>query len=284
MPSAGTTPSTRVGPTGNEVGAPFDKILCGVEGSPTSTEAARQAVALAGAAGGDLRFTAVYTSFKLGPDFHKDTLEESLEQAAVLAGEAGVSASYEMREAKYAIDVLLPESKDHDLLVLGTHGHSPTSGRLFGSTASEAAHKTEGPLLIAREAAGAEPFPKSIVCATDGTDGSWEPVRAAGTLASAFGADLTVVHVADGKHEEAGPVVEEQLAELEGTIGSRPPLEQPDGHAVKEIVEAAERAKASLIVAGRRGVKGIKSLGSVSERVVGDAGCSVLLVPGGDAA
>ena len=53
---------------------PFTSILCGVEGNPASTEAARQAIALAGE-GGDLHFTAVYTSFELGPDYHKDTLE-----------------------------------------------------------------------------------------------------------------------------------------------------------------------------------------------------------------
>ena len=90
---------------------PFTNILCGVEGNPASTEAARQAIAFAGG-GGDLQFTAVYTSFELGPDHHKDTLESSLEEAARQAAEAGVSASYELREAKYAIDVLLPESQE----------------------------------------------------------------------------------------------------------------------------------------------------------------------------
>ena len=36
---------------------------------------------------------------------------------------------------------------------------------------------------------------------------------------------------------------------------------------------------ASLIVCGRRGLRGIKSLGSVSERLVSQAESSVLLVP-----
>jgi nucleotide-binding universal stress UspA family protein len=262
------------------VATSFKKILCGVEGNPSSTEAARQAIALAKVSDGDLRFTAVYTSFKLGPDYHKDTLEKSLEEAARMAGEAGVSASYEMREAKYAKDVLLPESKDHDLLVLGTHGHSRTSGILFGSTASEAAHKTEIPLLIAREAPGTTPFPKSIVLATDGTDGSWEPSRAAADVAATFDAEIRVVHVEDGKHPEAGGIVDEQVAEIESATGRAPELAKREGHAKKEIVETARQCDASLIVSGRRGVKGIKSLGSVSERVVSDAACSVLLVPG----
>lgn len=261
----------------------FTSILCGVEGNPASTEAARQAIALAGT-GGELQFTAVYTSFELGPDYHKDTLEDSLQEAAKLAGEAGVSASYELREGKYAIDVLLPESQEHDLLVLGTHGNSRASGILFGSTASEAAHGAERPLLIAREAPGPEPFPKEILVASDGTESSWEPVRAAASIASSFEAKVDVVHVADGRHDLDAATLDAQLAELTEKTGREPQLSKPDGHATKEIVETAKEKGSSLIVAGRRGLTGLKSLGSVSERIVGSAECSVLLIPVGETA
>jgi nucleotide-binding universal stress UspA family protein len=260
------------------LGASFESILCGVEGNPASTEAARQAIALAGN-GAKLHFTAVYTSFELGPDYHRDTLEKSLEEAAVMAGEAGVSASYHLREAKYAVDVLLPESREHDLLVIGTHGNSRARGIVFGSTASEAAHSLEGPLLIAREAPEGRAFADRIVFATDGSEGSWAPARAAAALASRFESALDVLHVDDGKHEEAAPVIDEQVAELARSSGSTPSLKTHEGNATKEIVELAKNRDASLIVAGRRGLKGIKSLGSVSERIVSGAHCSVLLVP-----
>jgi nucleotide-binding universal stress UspA family protein len=264
------------------VSTPFTSILCGVEGNPASTEAAKQAIALA-RTGGDLQFTAVYTSFELGPDYHRDTLESSLEEAARLAAEAGVSASYELREAKYAIDVLLPESKERDLLVLGTHGNSRTSGILFGSTASEAAHGVERPLLIAREPQGGGAFPKDILVASDGSKGSWEPVRAATRLAASFDANVNIVHVDDGKHDVDGETLDAQAAEIAETTGREPELSKPEGHATKEIVETAKAKRSSLIVAGRRGVRGLKSLGSVSERIVGGAECSVLLIPVGDA-
>ena len=52
-----------------------------------------------------------------------------------------------------------------------------------------------------------------------------------------------------------------------------------DGHPTDKIVEAAAERGTSLIVCGRRGLSGIKSLGSVSERVVHQAETSVLLVP-----
>jgi nucleotide-binding universal stress UspA family protein len=267
----------------NPLPTPFTSILCGVEGNPASTEAARQAIALA-ETGGDLQFTAVYTSFELGPDYHKDALESSLEEAARLAAEAGVSASYELREAKYAIDVLLPESRERDLLVIGTHGNSRTSGILFGSTASEAAHGAERPLLIAREAPGESPFPKDILVASDGTPGSWEPVRAAAKLAASFDAKLDVVYVEDGKHDLDEETLGAQLAEIAEATGREPELDKPDGHATKEIVETAKAKGSSLIVAGRRGARGLKSLGSVSERIVGGAACSVLLIPVSDGA
>src|SRR3954452_8545574 len=259
---------------------PFKSILCGVEGNPASTEAAKQAIALA-ETGGDLQFTAVYTSFELGPDYHKDTLESSLEEAARLAAEAGVSASYELREAKYAIDVLLPESRERDLLVIGTHGNSRTSGILFGSTASEAAHGAERPLLIAREAPGESPFPKDILVASDGSHGSWQPVRAAAELAASFDARVDVVHVTDGKHDLDEQTLDAQLAEIAEATGRKPELAKPDGNATKEIVKAAKARGSSLVVAGRRGLHGLKALGSVSERIVGSADCSVLLIPVG---
>jgi nucleotide-binding universal stress UspA family protein len=264
---------------------PFRSILCGVDGNPASTEAARQAIALAGRGdGAQVQFTAVYTSFELGPDYHRDTLESSLQQAEALAGEAGVASTAQLREAKYAIDVLLPESKEHDLTVLGTHGKSRATGIMFGSTASEAAHGTERPLLICRDAPGPSPFPQSILFASDGTRGSWEPARAVAGLAAAFGSTVEMIYVEDGDHEGYDDVLEEQLAEIEKAAGTAPTLARPDGNATKEIVETAKEKGTSLIVAGRRGLRGLKALGGVSERVVSGAGCSVLLVPLGETA
>jgi nucleotide-binding universal stress UspA family protein len=258
---------------------PFKRILCGVEGNPASGEAARQAIALAGKTEGELQFTAVYTSFELGPDYHRDTLEDSLLDASGLAHDAGVAASTQLREARYAIDVLLPEGHDHDLLVLGTHGKSRATGIVFGSTATEAAHGTERPLLIARQPPASDPFPSRILFASDGTRVSMAPARAAAGLAAAFGARLGVIHVKDGKYDESESALEEQVAEVERIAGTAADVAQPTGNATREIIERAAAEEASLLVAGRRGMRGLKALGSVSERIVSGADCSVLLVP-----
>ena len=50
------------------------------------------------------------------------------------------------------------------------------------------------------------------------------------------------------------------------------------GRPERVIIEGAEQAKASLIVISSRHLKGARALASVSERVVHDAPCSVLVV------
>jgi nucleotide-binding universal stress UspA family protein len=258
---------------------PFSRILCGVEGNPSSTEAARQAIALA-KPGAELVFMAVYTSFELGPDYTKEKLQEALDEAAALAAASGVSARAEMREGRYAAKVLLAEAEGHDLLVIGTHGRSRVAGILLGSTASESAHGTERPLLIARESPNGDGPAARILFASDGSDDSWPPARVTGELAAAFEADLEVIHVDDGKHPGADQVLERQLADIREATGGDARVLKPEGKATELIVEAAKEDGRSLIVCGRRGLTGIKALGSVSERVVHQAGCSVLLVPG----
>jgi nucleotide-binding universal stress UspA family protein len=259
--------------------APFTRILCGVEGNPSSTEAARQAIALS-KPDTSLKFVAVYTSFELGPDYTKEKLRQALDEAEHLAAEAGIPAENEMLEGRYAAKVLLSESEKYDLLVIGTHGRSRVAGILLGSTASEAAHGTKRPLMIARQPPSSNGLPRKILLASDGSEGSWPPARIAGGLAATGESTLAVIHVQDGKHPGADEVLAEQTAEIAAAIGKEPEVLKPAGHATERIVEAARERGSSLIVCGRRGLTGIKSLGSVSERVVHQAECSVLLIPG----
>lgn len=258
--------------------AQFTRILCGVEGNPSSTEAARQAIALS-TAETSLRFIAVYTSFELGPDYTKERLQEALDEAVGLAEEAGIPAAAEMQEGRYASKVLLAEAEKQDLLVIGTHGRSRVAGILLGSTASEAAHGTHHPLLIAREPPSSNGDPRKILFASDGSEGSWPPARVAGGLGAAGHSIIDVIHVDDGKHPGADAVLSEQAAEIAAAVGEEPELLTPAGHPTEQIVETARKRGSSLIVCGRRGLTGIKSLGSVSERVVHQAGCSVMLIP-----
>jgi nucleotide-binding universal stress UspA family protein len=258
--------------------APFKSILCGVEGNPASTIAARASVALQ-TPETSLRFVAVDASFELRPEYTKESLEAALEEAMGIAEEAGVDATSDMPAGKYASRVLLAEAANHDLLVIGTHNKSRVAGIVLGSTASESVHETERPLLIAREPPNGGGFFDSILLATDGSEGSRAAAKVAGPLAAAYGGKLEVLHVSDGKETCSNMVLEAEVTELERATGTRPELSTVDGHPTDKIVDVAAERGNSLIVCGRRGVSGIKSLGSVSERVVHQAETSVLLIP-----
>lgn len=118
--------------------------------------------------------------------------------------------------------------------------------------------------------------------ASDGSPGAWAPARTAARIAASFDSRVEIVHVVDGTHPERLPALEEQIAEIRNLTGEEPGLTEPSGHVTQEIIEAAKAKGSSLIVSGRRGLHGIRALGSVSERVVHRAECSVLLIPVGE--
>jgi nucleotide-binding universal stress UspA family protein len=115
--------------------------------------------------------------------------------------------------------------------------------------------------------------------ATDGSPGSWAAARIATALAQAERCELRLVYVPDGMHPKRNREVLKQLTMIEKATGSPPAVVDTPGHVAERIGEAARAGQASLVVIGRRGVSGLRALGSVSERVVHRAPCSVLVVP-----
>jgi nucleotide-binding universal stress UspA family protein len=150
---------------------------------------------------------------------------------------------------------------------------------MLGSTATQVAHRAERPLLVARRTVDGSNFPQSILLATDGSPGSWAAARVATGLAKAQRSELRLVHVPDGTHAERYQEVLKQLTVIEKATGSSPVVVDNPGHVAERIGEAARAAQSSLIVIGRRGLSGVRALGSISERVVHRAPCSVLVVP-----
>ncbi len=261
---------------------PFADILCAVDGSRGSAEAVRQAIALCDS-GTAIRFLAVYYAVGVGLAAQAELSEQraraALDEAALLAQRAGVHASIELRSGAPKSDLLLAEGAKHDLLVLGCRGGSRIGGIMLGSTATQIAHRTEQALLVARRTADGNEFPQSILLATDGSPGSWAAARISARLAEARDSELRVVYVPDGTHPERYREVLKQVTAIEKATGAAPAVIDAPGHAAERIIEAARAGQSSLIAIGRRGVRGVKALGSVSERVVHHAPCSVLVVP-----
>jgi nucleotide-binding universal stress UspA family protein len=198
---------------------------------------------------------------------------EAVRQAVALSGPGATVRSLES-------DRLLAESADADLLAIDCHGGSSRSGgSMLGSVATELAHRTTVPLLIARRSAEGEgEFPRAVLLASDGSPGSWPAMRIAGRIARLRGSSLRVVYVPDG-HPERYRELFKQVNELERLTGAAPVFLDAPGDPARRIAEAGRAGRSSLVVIGKRGRNGVKSLGSVSERVLQRASCSVLVVP-----
>jgi nucleotide-binding universal stress UspA family protein len=268
-----------------EATAPFADVLCAVNGSRGSVEAARQAIALAGP---DAALTFIAVSYAAGSGLAETAAlgepraRKALEQSVRLAERAGVAASAKLRKARSPSKTLLAEAERHELLILGSRGGSRVGGIFLGSTATKAAHETPKALLVARKS---DPkwrdFPARILLASDGSPGSWAAARAAARIARARGSRVEVLYVPNEAAPERRRTVDEQVVAIQELTGVEPAVADGSGQVAERIVDVAGSERSSMIALGHRGLRGVKALGSVSERVVHRAPCSVLLVPPG---
>jgi nucleotide-binding universal stress UspA family protein len=159
------------------------------------------------------------------------------------------------------------KERQADLVVLGTHETGRIAGILLGSKATMVLHDAPCSVFIARGDPDPEVWPRSIVVGVDGSPSSDTAYAAASALAVRFGADLeAVMSIYDHSDDEIKDA-EERIPELR--------LDH-DSTAVDALTEASRTA--DLVVVGSRGLRGLKALGSVSERVAHSAESSVLVV------
>lgn len=260
----------------------FADVLCAIDGSRGSRAAIHQAVCLC-EPGAKLRFVAVRHEVGSGHCAQADLSEMHaravLDEAASIGRESELETSVSLLRGAEAGDLLLAEAAGHDLLVAGCHGGSRPGGMKLGSTATQLAQHAEVPLLIARRTVEADDFPRSALLATDGSDGSLPPARVAARLAKRRGSALRLVYVPDGRRAERYREVLKQQALIELITGSSAKIAEDSGHVADRICAEAKGYRASMVVIGRRGLGGVKALGSVSERVLHRAQCSVLVAP-----
>ena len=135
---------------------------------------------------------------------------------------------------------------------------------------------------------------RNILVAVDGSEYSEAAVRVAGELVRQHGAaSLTLLNVIEVVTSDAGPVevpgspggpevwaTFARPREILAQYGIEPKLLLREGDPANEIIETARVGGYDLIVVGHRGLSPIKAflLGSVSDRVVAHAPCSVLVV------
>jgi nucleotide-binding universal stress UspA family protein len=252
----------------------FDRILCGVDDSAAGAIAARLAA----------RVSLPESSLELvsveDPSAVVNAGMYATHAAADLAGAARAALERGTKESGAHPSVATRQLKgppvpcleaelgriNATLVVVGSHNHSRPVGIALGSVATHMLHEAPCSVLIAREPRDAEHWPRSIVVGIDGSPESAEAAVVARQLAERFGAKLRCIVAPDGDADvDAARKIDADVEELEG---------KP----VDELAVLSEWA--DLVVVGSRGLKGLRALGSVSERVAHRAHSPVLVVRG----
>lgn len=168
----------------------------------------------------------------------------------------------------HGLDAVLAEleGRDATLAVVGLHERSRAVGIAVGSVATHVLHETPCSVLVVPEGDLAGSWPASITVALDGSVESAAAAAAAWELSSRLGAPVRAI-AATGRPGHADLDLVRRIA---------PAFEEHAARPVTALIEASEGT--DLVVVGNRGLRGLRALGSVSERVAHEAHCPVLVV------
>lgn len=253
--------------------AAFDRVVCLVDGSPDGREALRQAVTLRAPNGELVGVVPLDLGLAAAAGFEATQaaaqLEQEAEQArldAVAALEGISSAEVEIVSGRPAAALrAVAERRRADLLAIGRHGSSRRRGLVVGSLVTEMIHDAPCPVLVTRAPAGSEPWmPRTLTVGIDGSDCSLDALQVARALGERFGARVRVVAATGGKRIDTDAL---------GQLGD---VELDERRPVDALVAASESS--DLVIVSGRGLHGLASLGSVSERVAHRAVSPVLVV------
>jgi nucleotide-binding universal stress UspA family protein len=247
----------------------FKRIVCGVDGTPESMVAVKQAVRLQDP-DGRLYLTSVAPLAKaahagFAAPHAAELLQDEAEAAMAEARAIAPSARAKLVDGD-PVPVLLREleAEQATLVAVGSHGRRRAAGILLGTVAARMLRDAPCSVLIARAARDLDTWPQSVVVGIDGSVQSAAALTVARSVAGRFGASMrAVASSADHLDREAAQAIASELEE------------QP-GRAVDELAAASDSA--DLVIVGSRGLHGLKALGSVSERVANQARSSVLVV------
>jgi uncharacterized protein len=204
-----------------------------------------------------------------------------LESIKARATKEGVSCEIVLHESMDAADAIVDEAveKKVDMIIIGRHGRKGVAKALMGETAAKVITRSPCKVLVIPKAAQIEY--KNILVATDGLIQAKAAVAEAITIAKRCGSHIIALSAMrdESERKEANQFASEaaDLAKKEGVSAE---AVTPMGRSFNVIVETAGGRGVDLIVMGTYGKTGIKKLlmGSSTEKVIGNAGCGVLVV------
>jgi nucleotide-binding universal stress UspA family protein len=220
----------------------------------------------------------------------QDRLRQFVHQ--VLPGQK-VECFAQLGEPGGVIDQLTQEQRA-DLVMLATRGHGPVRRFLMGSVTAKVLHDTSAAVWTGAGAALPDhplriPY-QSIVCALDDSNEAEAVLRAGASIATAYRAQLWILHVVPtppaypdvdlAEHtkrlDEASQI---KLRELKAKIGVDAPHTVIDSLLADGIHQEVVRRKADLLVTGRGHSSGTLSrLWSHLYSIIRDSPCPVLSI------
>lgn len=278
---------------------PLAKVLACTDDSPASQGALSAALDLARACGARVILLHVLEFFPyleypqpdalgLPPPVAQDLLDlrqqaarEQLDNWQKEAAKQGVDLEgrLQLGSPAYAEILAAAEEIKPDLMIMGRKGKSGLERLLVGSvTARVIGHTTCKVLVAPRDAVLSL---NKILVASDGSPASQTACQEALNIAQRTGAKLTIVTAAYGDLDpkRAKALVKELAVEAQRRNITLTTL-TPGGHPDEAIIQVAKAKQTDLIILGSHGRTGLKRLflGSVAERVIGQAACPVLVV------
>jgi nucleotide-binding universal stress UspA family protein len=251
----------------------FARIVVGVDGTDWGFEALRQALVLAPKEDPVVHAVtaldtapAIHTGFQAGhfAELLANEAEEARHAAETIIGSREGFCARVVRGKP--VDVLRHERDELQatLVALGGRRSSRFLGIMLGDTGTELVHDATCSVLLAYPADNSPWRPCKIVVGFDSSTYALAALRSAEELAGAFGGTVEVVTATGGK-----------AIKRDAAWTKRVEIWDP-AHPVTALVERSRTV--DLVVVGSRGVHGIHTIGSVSERIAHQAHCTVLVV------
>jgi len=269
----------------------LEKLILATDGSQFSEGAIREAINFAGKCSTKLYAVSVLETNPeyetIGSNvFEKEEAEvmEHLESVKARAAKEGLDCEIILHEASDPSQTIVDEAieKKVDMIVVGRRGRKGLLKALMGQVAAKVIAHAPCKVLVVPKAARIEY--RNILVAADGSVHSNAAVTEAVAIAKQCESHIIALSAMRDESEQedatayANKVVD--MAQMEGVSAE---AVTPIGRSFNAIIETAGGRGVDLIVMGTYGKTGVKKLlmGSSTEKVIGRAGCAVLVVKAG---